>query len=435
MDTNFSTILAGSAWDSAEQQVVARVVPGLGPVFLDTLLTRMQASGFKYETEIWLHTVQASEDLVRDLRSGNWGALEIFTTSLDDPLFDFGKAWVPMATDLLNGTVPDVALTNPDAVSTVAGLADLYIDLVPDRSFLSWVQNNLLSYFEPVSLTETFKRRRVGDWNGLLDDWAEGYTAAIKKNQEYIGQKIVVGDSELAPTVEHWLQEYDAFSGKPAVDRHALDRLHYVQNNENAKALSKPDQTILLSVCELYDWLANPIVDETDESSASRPASVNERVDGILAHEEMDVLPESITTPNIQGVLVQTPLGISENSGLDMASTQPNSAKHEESIPPLTKTVVEKPQSMPEVKAGSATPVQEVPVNKTPADSVGAPASIPENVRVPLAAPTFKKPVPVAKLAKPIPSMDRLKQEAEAKRNAIQSEIDEKLDGLKNRGA
>lgn len=436
MDKNFETILAESAWNPAEQQIIARAVPSLGPVFVETLLTRMQASSFKYETGIWLHTVEASQDLVPDLRSGNWGALEVFTTSLDEPLFDFGKAWVPMATDLLDGTVPDVELTNPEAISAVAGLAELYIDLVPDRSFLLWIQSNLLHYFAPESLTEVFKRRRVGDWNGFLDDWADKYLVIIKKNQELLGQKIVVGGSELAPTVEHWLQEYDAFAGKSALDRHALDRLHYVQNNENAKALSKPDQAILLSMCELYDWLANPVVEDLEETLANRPAATSERDASIPVQEETNLINEGIVAPNIQGVLVQTPLGISENSGLDVAPTFPNISQPKEAEPrPIIKSVVEKVIPPKELPVQSSTSVQKMSTNKPVSDSVGTPTPTFQSPRVPLATPVFKKPVPIAKLAKPVPSMDRLKQEAEAKRNMVQGEIDEKLEGLKKRGA
>ena len=57
-------------------------------------------------------------------------------------------------------------------------------------------------------------------------------------------------------TVADWLKFYNSFINKPS--RKSIDRISFVNNNENAKKLDKERKDILLKLLKLYDFLLNP---------------------------------------------------------------------------------------------------------------------------------------------------------------------------------
>lgn len=289
-------------------------------------------------------------------------------------------------------------------------------------------------------------------------EWGRQFLPLLKKNQELLGEKLTAGGADIAPTVEHWLVEYDAVSGKLAPQRQALDRLHFVQNFQYAKALSKDDQAVLLKLCELYDWFSDPFVTEAEleefedlAPATTRPGLV--RTDISLEGGEDDetkvnddeeasnISPEHDTvapvqdtlSPNIQGVLVQTPLGVSDNSGLDVTPSEGGAHTSEPSrIEQKEKT--SKPAvtaSVPEKEPVSNVPQSAVPPIQKQSEKASVVPSRPS--AIPMAVQPIQKQGSTIRLAKPIPSMDELKHEAEAKRNSVQADIDSKLSSLKKK--
>ncbi len=363
---------------------------------------------------------------------------------------EFGKIFLPFLIDLtellrnkgedgrvLQGVVRQLRVAHMRYLSVPALLQLVQYDVIYflrfDEQFLSDIRY-LYYVAEP-------------EYDG--GEWGRQFVPALKKNQELLGSQIVVLEKPVAATVEHWLAEYDVASGKQALERGALDRIKFVNEHPSAKQLSKEDQTVLLKLCELYDWFADPYVTEQEleefvdlAPATTRPGLLpSEMPPGIEeAPVEESVLPferdqatdkqvalpmpefadnptqrgdamemaqpervsadrpgdegvmsPDVSVPNVQGVLVQVPLGASERTGLEVVQEVDSSP-----TPPVG--VIRQKQGTPAARGSE-------PVNKrTPAANTVNTASL-----------------------------EALKMQAQAKQEQMQAEIEEKLAKLKRK--
>ena len=452
MATNIQTLVGQSTWNKAEQQLFLGMVPLLGPVFLAELSTRLQSASFEYESGIWLHTLEVCTGLVKGLQNKDTSALLVFSSSYEEPLLDFGKSLVPMAVDLLNGTVPNTPpLGNPDAL-VVAKFAIGFIELVPERALVWWVQNNLLRYFASFPLTQLFMKRKQADWAGIMEGWGEAYVLALKKNQELLGKQIIVGENVLAPTVEHWLSEYDVFAGKPSPQREAFERLRYIQENVNCKALSKDEQQVLLKLCELYDWFSDPYVAEAEEDElksssteartqanksvakvpaedAPRQQSVAQQTEPSKSFQEDEVLIPEKPSVNIQGILSKNPVFPTQTAGL--LEVEKDSGVPKAYVLPAAPEILTEEEKVYSLNTSKVT----APVAKEP-----KPTPQPPTKPQPKVAEQVSNALPprIVPMRQPSGVSDKLDmaavaQNAKQKELAMQAEVDKKLAALKRK--
>lgn len=294
---------------------------------------------------------------------------------------------------------------------------------------------------------------------------AEKLVNAIGAGTELLGPTpLTMGGQQLPQTVQNWIKDYLLWPAQ-GDERKGLDELNYANKSDNAKKLDQNTRSTLLALLGVYDTLRNSVVayknlpviyvedhpnadltaltaspdefDSDEEATSAYIKAAKSIGQGASSLPTSAPLPRTTyvpepaeSTPNIQGVLVQTPLGVSDNSGLDVAppekdgvSKLPSAPQKAEKKNDSNSDVANKDfQSVPQV---SAVPAQK-PVAKTPV----APSRPPS---IPLAAqPVTKQGSPI-KLAKPVPSMDELKHEAEARRDSVQADIDSKLNSLKKK--
>jgi hypothetical protein len=315
---------------------------------------------------------------------------------------------------------------------------------------------------------------------------AKQYAQAIEAGTENLGsQKLIIDGVEAAPTVQNWLHDYSLWPSTET-EKQGLDEINYANKSPNAKKLDTASRSLLLKLLGLCDTFQSNILeyeqlppiyveDHPDADFTALSAEPEEFDSGdkvylsykqALAPLATNIgAPTPVTTagrpsvgfpmkediepsaPNIQGVLVKTPLGISSDSGLDVRSTAEVSKqlnakkdlqqsfnatpgkKNERPSPAL----VQKSTSAPVGSAASQPKI--VPAG--PADSSMLPplVSKPKPQLPPLAAPIMRKPSGQPSLASTLPplSMDALKEEAQKKKSAVQADIDTKLESLKKR--
>lgn len=296
---------------------------------------------------------------------------------------------------------------------------------------------------------------------------AEKLVNAIAAGTELLGPTpLTIEKQQLPQTVQNWIKDYLLWPA-PSQERKGLDELNYANKSDNAKKLDQNTRTTLIALLGVYDTLRNSVVayknlpviyveDHPNADLTALSASPDEFDSEQQASDEYikaakslgqsstttiptsaplprtTFVPEPIeSAPNIQGVLVQTPLGVSDNSGLDMA-------------PPHVAASVSKPASaVPKVEKPR---IPDLVTTKKDMRDVPRPAAVPAQKQVPKLQSTQSRPpvIPLAsqpvakqgspiKLAKPVPSMDELKHEAEARRDSVQADIDSKLSSLKKK--
>jgi hypothetical protein len=82
----------------------------------------------------------------------------------------------------------------------------------------------------------------------------------LEENTETFGSTpITVEGKRMLPQLKYWILDYSKFPSKVA-KRGAVERLNYVNNSPNAKALTQGQRDVLLSVLKLYDEFMNPTI-------------------------------------------------------------------------------------------------------------------------------------------------------------------------------
>lgn len=442
------------------QQVLAGYIPSFGQYAAARLADLLSSGSFdpSESQSRYLEWAGVIAKIMNSLRAGDYkSAVEEISRMLLNVDYERGRIFLPLFYDIRAFLVEHPGTDQASLKEALNEAENKHVRFLSAAELKAIVQTDLIYFVRKgEDLVADFRYSYYvasPEYDG--GEWGRQFLPPLKKNQELLGEKLTAGGADIAPTVEHWLVEYDAFSGKLAPQRQALDRLHFVQNFQYAKALSKDDQAVLLKLCELYDWFSDPFVTEAEleefediAPATTRPGLVRTDVqveeDDDTAIEDAGQTPGSSSeygpsvsaqdhaSPNIQGVLVQTPLGVSDNSGLDVRSSEPAVAspelptidsKPEKPIPPSP--VVTKKENARTVSPNVVVP-KENQLPKIPFVPSRPPV-------IPMAAQPVPKQGSAVRLAKPVPSMDELKHEAEAKRDSVQADIDSKLNSLKKK--
>lgn len=272
---------------------------------------------------------------------------------------------------------------------------------------------------------------------------------SLETGVEILGSSFEVLGRDAVPTVENWLKEYRA-SAPASQGRTSFSEINFLNKNINVQKLTQVQRGLLLKLLSFYDGFANalheydsapelyvednpelelalinPTPDEWDALSVDRPGAVSlsHVQNGTVASEEgrrgdvsasnllLDAAvkravpevgvvaptdfvhgedtPDAHKIPNVQGVLVQVPLGASERTGLEvMQEADSNIAS--------TVAVAQTERSTTAQEVVSPTPQSTV-------DAVGA------------------------------TTLETLKVQAQAKQEQMQAEIEEKLAKLKRK--
>lgn len=434
-----------------EERVREYLTVSIGPAQLGQMMDVMQRSSFVQNTfyqERYMLGWGMCVDVLAAVEGSRYAAAaEILSKAESDPNMEFGKIFLPFLidlTELLRNKGEDSQVLQ-DVVRRLRVAHMRYLSI---SALLQLVQYDVIYFlrFHEQFLSDIRYLYYVAEPEYDGGEWGRQFVPVLKKNQELLGAQIVVLGKPVAATVEHWLAEYDVASGKQALERGALDRIKFVNEHPNAKQLSKEDQAVLLKLCELYDWFADPFVTEAElgefvdlapattraglVSSGVGTSASGEEADGRVAEQQGELqtlAPNEVTSvdvpiiagerdsgvadrnesgvgparlladsedarPNVQGVLVQVPLGASERTGLEVM--QEHDALHVAADEP----------SLSKKKEQSAT--AQVQMAKTEGGAKG-----------------------VADTA----SLETIKMQAQAKQTQMQAEIEQKLAQLKRK--
>ena len=422
-------------------QIVA-ILPKLQQHVFKQLRQVLGSDGFgEYEVLAVLGFIVSSTRVIEALTVGDVQLLnKLFVGIIEKPDLDFGRVAIPLILDIRMYILPVLSSQAKGNLGTslVATESNL-LRYLPESELHVLVSNSI------IELTE-FREDIVKDFRWMYyvaspvydnGAWGRQFLPLLKKNQEILGEKIVVGDKELAPTVENWLLEYDAFTGKPGPQREAFDRLHFVQNNQNAKLLSKENAGVLLKLCELYDWFSDPYVTEAEVSEFEDMAPATQR-EG-LRNEENGIKNQVVRDPEgfgdprresrikIDETLRSNDLFKMKESGINVVSSTSN--KMDSGLP-----------SQGFVETGMTAPKKQVQKSKlTPSNF--APPSLKlwqtgkaTSDRHSSSLTSTRKALPAEPEEKLLsaPTLADIKAEAEERKQKVQADIDRKLTKLKN---
>jgi hypothetical protein len=100
----------------------------------------------------------------------------------------------------------------------------------------------------------------------FIQEVFRGYAHDLEENTETFGSApITVEGRRMLPQLKYWVLDYSKFPSKVA-KRGAVERLNYVDNSANTKALTQGQRDTLLSILKLYDEFLNPTIPEQDAS-------------------------------------------------------------------------------------------------------------------------------------------------------------------------
>ena len=93
----------------------------------------------------------------------------------------------------------------------------------------------------------------------------------LEQNTETIGSNpLVVGEQKYLPQLKNWILDYSKFPSLNA-RRGSIDRLNYVNQSQNVRALTQNQRQALLKVLKFYDDLLNPESSSFDSSVVEQP--------------------------------------------------------------------------------------------------------------------------------------------------------------------
>lgn len=341
-----------------------------GPATLDQINTLLELGEFEAPNArtVWLEVVF---EIFQNAKAENFSRVdELLVAASHNPDFYFGKWLLCVVSDLfsLRAGQAVVALR---ALSGVRSVVFQNIRYVSHDLLAALLQTDVLYYLEAgeVFLSSIRYAYYVAEPEYDGGEWGRQFVPFLKKNQEMLGTQIKVLDKMVAATVEHWLAEYDAVSTSDAISRGALDRIKFVNDSENARKLSKEDQAVLLALCELYDWLSDPYVTEVELEEFVDITPTTSRAGLVVqnqSNEPAEVVAEEQSeaamagTPNVQGVLVQVPLGASDKTGLEVGSTENRQEMEEVPTPPPAAAPVAVQPVTPPAPPKQSEPVQKV---------------------------------------------------------------------------
>ena len=109
---------------------------------------------------------------------------------------------------------------------------------------------------DPQSILNQFYSTFESD--EFISDMFKVFARDLEQNTENFGtMPITIEGKRMLPQLKYWIMDYSKFPSKVA-KRGTVERLNYVNNSANAKALTQGQREILLAVLKLYDEFLNP---------------------------------------------------------------------------------------------------------------------------------------------------------------------------------
>jgi hypothetical protein len=142
-----------------------------------------------------------------------------------------------------------------------------------------------------------------------------GYAKYLEENTEQFGQlPIEVEGRRMQPQLKYWLLDYSKFPSLVA-KRGPVERLNYVNQSPNTKALPQGQRETLLKILKLYDEFLNPNIpvrysqaspydnsSSESQSAADRSSSVIDQPYSMRAPAAPQFAPQAPTQPTPQPV-------------------------------------------------------------------------------------------------------------------------------------
>lgn len=206
-----------------------------------------------------LELAQLSENYIKSGYMAGDSELSTFASqALADIELEKGRILVPFLNDQILSPGWNVSMSRTFANEVFVLL--LYLD---SDVFDTLMEKSVVDLCRPPgSLVRQVQLKYYLDFpTGDYGIWKHKYPPILKKNQELLGSKqIKIAGKEVAQTVQHWLEDYVGFVGKPDGQREALDRINFVNKSSNVKLLTEEERKILLKLLELFDWFCDPYV-------------------------------------------------------------------------------------------------------------------------------------------------------------------------------
>ncbi len=92
----------------------------------------------------------------------------------------------------------------------------------------------------------------------LIQETFKAFAKNLEQNNEQFGNiPIEIEGRKLLPTLKYWLSDYSKFPSKVA-HRGSIERLNYINQSVNTRALPQTQRQLLLKILKFYDDLINP---------------------------------------------------------------------------------------------------------------------------------------------------------------------------------
>ncbi len=467
---------------SLSDPVIQKVLSQLGPRQREYFESALKNPSFKFYKEAALYKLaQKTLNLRSRLLNGGFSDIKnIFIELGNTSEYGFGEDLLPVLEDLVatHEEIKDPLISQEliqTCVEFMVNHPKLYskdlLEFALNKGVLSFFSRSLWShsYFGKAYYLATSR------YDG--GEWGRQFVPVIRKNQELLGTKpINIAGSEVAQTVEHWLQDYTGFIRKPDGLREPLDRLNFINKAPNVKLLSADEKTLLLKLLEVFDWFCDPYVtkevveyfegpqddvseedfkpeDNVEMSTQNQPVS-SSVYPTLEQQPNQSALSVDIKTEPVASSKVSPPPPV-QNLKQPPAKLQQKKPKVQKfTLPDLTEKELPEPEeglllegpspkqpsspepkpTSPKISEASQSPATQT-FSREPDSSKTFKPVPPKGVSLPKLAKPLElgsKPArnPGVVLPDPLPDLANLKQQAQKKKTQIEEDIDTKLQNL-----
>lgn len=259
-NTELEKKIEGSSWDASIKHQILDLLPKLPPKVLDFLDRRLSKNDFELiKQEIYISIFDGAE-AVEDLKQGK---IENFVRFLQDasinPDYNFGVYLIPLVIEIRQQIQSGRLVEDARIRSAINSFELEVFDHLPEEEVKNLVNEDLLYFLPNLNMVEEIKKYYVVS-NATADvDWNKDYLRNLQTNEEILGKSKISVDRKLVePTVQNWITDYIISVPSEVSRRGAFDEIQYIKMSPNVKTLSPNEQTALLEILKLYNWLLNP---------------------------------------------------------------------------------------------------------------------------------------------------------------------------------
>ncbi len=364
--------IQASDWDAATKQRALALLPNLGKytlAFLEARTTQFMSYATAPQAIVALGMCI---DTFLALKKGSTEeVLQLLHDSQDNPEFDYGRFILPFVLDLKQ-LVRSGKISDPQVQRQLLEFEADFFQELPEEELLVILRQHLLFMVDLLDIVAEFKNIYVDRDADMQTNWSRVYLDALLSNTEQLGKTSILVDSEtVAPEVHAWIKDFIVSVKRDVGTRSTFEQVQYINSSKNVAVLSATQKQYLNEILKLYTWLLHPVASAT------------------VAEENLEA-------------------ELSRNPDLDVTKTFD---AVDRAVPPY-------------VPKSQAAQDQDIEISSQPKSS---------NIQALLGKrkPTF----PTSHLAIPNEKVDidQLRKDAEARRIAVEQDIDKKLETLKSR--